>query len=376
MRFSEVLIGDVAKIVNGGTPDTKVATYWEGDIAWLTPKDMGKAPSPYTRQTSRTISQAGLNNCSARLVPTGSVILSTRAPIGHLAINDVEMAFNQGCRGLVPSERLNVKYLYYFLQANVGLLNDLGTGTTFKELSAGALASVRIPLPPLPEQQRIVAILDEVFEDLSCLTTKVQLCERAVLEFFSRRTGEILTGGDGWDARALGDVCTLQRGFDLPVQDRKSGSAPLISSSGPIAYQADAPVRAPGVVTGRSGSIGKVFWVSEDFWPLNTTLYVKDFHGNDPRFIFRLLQSFDLARFAGGAGVPTLNRNSVHSVVVRVPPSVCEQQHVAAQIDALEEERDQMFDLAKRKLALMAELRQSILARAFSGELTRERLAA
>ena len=85
----------------------------------------------------------------------------------------------------------------------------------------------------------------------------------------------------------------------------------------------------PGVVTGRSGSIGNVFFVDEDFWPLNTVQYVKDFHGSDPRFVFHLLRRFDLKRFASGSGVPTLNRNFVHDEFVNVPP-LLEQQRIVA----------------------------------------------
>jgi type I restriction enzyme S subunit len=117
----------------------------------------------------------------------------------------------------------------------------------------------------------------------------------------------------------LGDAATLQRGFDLPTQDRVSGAVPLVSSSGIIDTHHKSAVRGPGVVTGRSGSIGNIFFIEEDFWPLNTTLYVKDFHGNDPRFVFYLLKRFDLNRFATGSGVPTLNRNFVHDELVNVP---------------------------------------------------------
>jgi EcoEI R protein C-terminal/Type I restriction modification DNA specificity domain len=107
----------------------------------------------------------------------------------------------------------------------------------------------------------------------------------------------------GWQTKKLGDAATLQRGFDLPTQDRVSGTVPLVSSSGIIDTHHKSAVRGPGVVTGRSGSIGNIFFIEEDFWPLNTTLYVKDFHGNDPRFVFHLLKHFDLNRFATGSGV-------------------------------------------------------------------------
>ena len=136
----------------------------------------------------------------------------------------------------------------------------------------------------------------------------------------------------GWQAKKLGEVATLQRGFDLPTQERVSGGYPLVSSSGISDTHYKSAVRGPGVVTGRSGSIGNVFFVEEDFWPLNTVLYVKDFHGNDPRFIFYLLKQFDLKRFASGMGVPTLNRNFVHDELVNVPP-LSEQQRIVGILD-------------------------------------------
>ena len=99
MRF--VALKDVCRITNGGTPKSGVGSLWHGGVAWLTPAELGKRLTPYVRQTARTISEEGLANSSAKLVPPGSVILSTRAPIGHLAINEAPMAFNQGCRGLM-----------------------------------------------------------------------------------------------------------------------------------------------------------------------------------------------------------------------------------------------------------------------------------
>jgi type I restriction enzyme S subunit len=136
----------------------------------------------------------------------------------------------------------------------------------------------------------------------------------------------------GWQTKRLGDVATLQRGFDLPTQDRVNGGYQVVSSSGVIDTHHKSAVRGPGVATGRSGSIGNVFFIEEDFWPLNTVLYVKDFNGNDPRFVFHLLKKFDLKRFATGAGVPTLNRNFVHDELVNVPP-LTEQQRVVGILD-------------------------------------------
>jgi len=137
----------------------------------------------------------------------------------------------------------------------------------------------------------------------------------------------------GWEVKPLGEIGTLQRGFDLPKAQRTEGQFPLVTSSGPTDTHNIAKVKGPGVATGRSGSIGNVFFVEKDFWPLNTALYVKDFHGNDPRFVYYLLQLVDLGRFASGAGVPTLNRNDVHGELIAIPTSIEEQQRIVAVLD-------------------------------------------
>ena len=107
------------KIINGGTPKSNVTSFWNGDIPWITPKDMGKLQTKYTSSTLRNITEDGLKNSSAKTIPPNSVILSTRAPIGYLAINKVEMSFNQGCKGLIPNNNINSEYLFYFLASSV-----------------------------------------------------------------------------------------------------------------------------------------------------------------------------------------------------------------------------------------------------------------
>ncbi|XNS96672.1 restriction endonuclease subunit S [Vibrio cyclitrophicus] len=123
-----------------------------------------------------------------------------------------------------------------------------------------------------------------------------------------------------WGYKKLGVVAELQRGFDLPSAKRLEGTVPIISSGGLSGYHNEAKVKAPGIVTGRYGSIGDVFFVQDDFWPLNTSLWVKNFHGNEPKFIYYLLTSFDFKKFSDKTGVPGVNRNDLHAVKVGVPP--------------------------------------------------------
>jgi len=120
-----------------------------------------------------------------------------------------------------------------------------------------------------------------------------------------------------WEITTLGNVLTLQRGMDLPTQDRKIGKHPIVASTGVVGYHESAPVKGPGVVIGRSGSIGGGQYIEQDFWPLNTTLWVKDFKGNNPRYCYYLLKSIDFSSMNAGSGVPTLNRNHLHPMQVK-----------------------------------------------------------
>lgn len=132
-----------------------------------------------------------------------------------------------------------------------------------------------------------------------------------------------------WQITELGRVATFQRGFDLPTRLRNAGSVPIVSSAGTTDTHSSAKVQPPGVVTGRYGTIGELFFLQEAFWPLNTTLYVRDFHGNDPKFIFYLLHRFDFKSFSGKSGVPGVNRNELHRELVRIPTDPAEQRTIA-----------------------------------------------
>ena len=158
-----------------------------------------------------------------------------------------------------------------------------------------------------------------------------------------------------WQEVPLGEVVTLQRGFDLPQNKRAGGPFPVIASTGPVGSHAEAKVRGPGVVIGRSGSLGGGQYIEDDFWPLNTTLWVRDFKGNDRRFCYYLLKSLDLARFNAGSGVPTLNRNHIHPLPVLCPP-LPEQRAIAHILGTL----DDKIELNRRMNQTLEEMARAL----------------
>ncbi|CAN2220364.1 HsdS Restriction endonuclease S subunits [Candidatus Nanopelagicaceae bacterium] len=170
-----VSLGEVCTVINGGTPDTKISKFWNGKHAWITPAEMGNLKSPFLSRSKRTLTDEGLSNSSAQLVPKHSVIMSSRAPIGHLVINEVPMASNQGCKSLIPNKNLNYKYLYYFLYANKQYLNELGSGTTFAEISGSKLKTVLIPLPSPEKQNKVVEKLDSAFTEIALMKSQIKV---------------------------------------------------------------------------------------------------------------------------------------------------------------------------------------------------------
>ena len=151
----------VFKIINGGTPSSSEESYWNGEIVWVTPNDLSKLTEACIVDSERKITQDGLHNCSARIVPKGSIVISTRAPIGYVAIAGVPLCTNQGCKSLVAINKVNPKYFYYWMHSISFYLNVLGQGTTFIELSNSSLSMVELLTPSINEQKAIANFLDQ-----------------------------------------------------------------------------------------------------------------------------------------------------------------------------------------------------------------------
>jgi type I restriction enzyme, S subunit len=155
------------RIVGGSTPSSAQSNYWDGNIVWVTPADVSKQAR--LSNSLRRITTAGLMSCSAELVPAGSLVVTSRAPVGNVAVAETELCTNQGCKALVASESvLNLIFGFHVLNTLKGELQSLATGTTFTEISTSRLATVAMPLPPLPEQTAIVRFLEHVEKQIAC----------------------------------------------------------------------------------------------------------------------------------------------------------------------------------------------------------------
>ena len=182
-------------IVNGGTPASTEESYWDGETVWLTPDDLGQNEGAWINSGRRTITDEGVHNSSARVSPAGSLVLSTRAPIGHLAITTVPAATNQGCRTLISDRHADSIFGYYMLLASRSVLQSLGKGSTFMELTPIDLGGLQIALPPLSEQRTIAEYLDRETERIDALVAKMRLLIERLKEHRTALITRIVTRG-------------------------------------------------------------------------------------------------------------------------------------------------------------------------------------
>lgn len=284
----------------------------------------------------------------------------------------VDFPFALGADGTKPikpkQDEFSTRFFYYYLLT----LNipERGYNRHYKLLKEQI-----IRYPSLAEQQKIAAHLfkiQQAIEIQESIIEKTRELKKSTLHhvFTHGLRGEKLKETEigpipaSWSVQRFEKFAILHRGYDLPIQDRTSGSVPIVGSNGVVGYHDQSKVKGPGVVTGRSGSIGISSYVADDYWPLNTGLYVEDFHGNDPMYVYYFFQSFNFGQYAAGVSVPTLNRNLVHAVLISVPP-IGEQIEIAHILKTI----DQKIDLHTAKKSALQDLFKTMLNKLMTGEI-------
>jgi type I restriction enzyme S subunit len=370
-------LGDVCTIVNGGTPNTKDSTFWNGSHAWITPAEMGKSSREVT-STARTVTDAGLKHTSNPL-PPNSVILSTRAPIGHLVINQVPMSFNQGCRGLVPNGELNFLYLYYFLLHSKDLLQSLGNGTTFAELSTASLKSVKIPLTSLDEQKKTVDWLESSFKEVDALESNFDIERSKLVEFVMTISAEVLGGPKGssegrekWPTKPLGELCEILDSKRKPVtkSDRIQGEIPYYGATGVLDYVEDFIFDEKLVLLGEDGAKwgagdNSAFIVEGKTWVNNHAHVLRPNREVIlDEWLTTFLVSADLTGYVSGVTVPKLNQGRMREIPIPLPPLELQRQ-ILSRLDIARVDMNKLLENSAKKKNLTSELRKTLLVQVF-----------
>ena len=226
MKWPVATIGEICEVVSGATPKTGKPEFWDGNILWVTPKDLSKLGEKYLSDTPRHITEAGLNSCSARMLPAQSVLFSSRAPIGLVAINTLPVCTNQGFKSLVPCfDLVSPDFLFWWLKNQKRYIQSKGRGATFKEISKKIVEDLKIPLPPLPEQRRIAEILDKA--DALRAKRRAALAKLDILtqSIFLEMFGDPVTNPKKWPVVTIADICEVKGGKRLPKGEEYSSTS-------------------------------------------------------------------------------------------------------------------------------------------------------
>ncbi len=224
MSWDTVSLGEVTEIISGTTPSTSEPKYWDGTIPWVTPAELSEKNTIVDR-TARMVTKEAVAKTNLRLMPAGTVLLSSRAPIGKVAITAIEMCCNQGFKNFVCSEELNNKYLYHYLKSKVAYLQSLGRGATFKEINKATVERIQIPLPPLDVQKKIAAVLDRADRLRQKRKEAIARLDDLVQSVFLDMFGDPVDNPKGWEMSRFGELLfSISSGKSPICEDRPAYS--------------------------------------------------------------------------------------------------------------------------------------------------------
>ena len=221
-------LGEICQIVTGSTPKTSVQEYWGGKYPWVTPAEL--KGDVFIDDTERHITDEAVAHANVTLLPIGTVLLSSRAPIGKVAITTREMYCNQGFKNLICSDTIFNKYLYFWLKGKTDYLNSLGRGATFKEISKSIVENIQIPLPPIQSQQSIVSELDKINELICLKKEQLKDYDNLAQSIFYEMFGDPVANDKKWDIESLGKVCDVRDGTHDSPQYLQESPYILITS--------------------------------------------------------------------------------------------------------------------------------------------------
>jgi type I restriction enzyme S subunit len=371
--FPILPLGKICILHSGGTPRRSNNKYYGGNIPWAKIADLD-TENGIVVDTEEYITVEGLQAINNRIFPKGSILLAMYGSIGKLAIAGRDISCNQAILGIQikDKEHLDINYLRLWLTSIRATLEFQGRGVTQQNISKSIVEKLEIPLPPLEEQRRIAAILDKADGVRRKRKEAIRLTEELLKSTFLEMLGnlfsfvkpEIKEHPKGFLKCLLGDQITLQRGFDLAKSQCKEGAIPVISSGGVSAYHSEAKAKGPGVLLGRKGSVGRVHYIESDYWPHDTTLWIREFNENIPIFVYYFFKEFPISNFEESTANPTLNRNRLHPLEVFWPSGETQNKFAEIFVSSMEYQRRE-----KAYLAESENLFNSLLQRAFRGEL-------
>ena len=357
-------LGEVCEVIGGSTPKTSDDTFWDGDYYWISPAELDG--SKYVYSTTRTITDAGVRSAHLQILPIGTVLLSSRAPIGKVAITKVPMYCNQGFKNLVCGKDLINEYVYWFLKHNTDYLNSLGTGATFKEISKKVVEQIPIPVPPIAEQEKIVAELDCLSGIIEKKKQQLKELDNLAQSIFYEMFGDPVENDKGWDIYALSKNVKVKGrvGWKGYKKEDLRDSGPLaiggghltdsggIDLSSPVFLSMEKYLESPeimievgDIILVQRGTIGKVGLIATDIGMATINPCVLILRPENLNAIY-LLHYFlnqstqtHLKTLIKGVAQPMITQQQVNGLLLPIPPLTL-QQDFASKIEAIEKQKE------------------------------------
>lgn len=353
-------LSEIMDIIGGGTPKTSKPEYWNGDIPWLSVKDFNN-DYRYVYETEKTITQAGLDNSSTKMLKRNDSIISARGTVGEMAMIPFPMAFNQSCYGLRAKEGLvDTEYLYYLIKHNVVVLKKNTHGSVFDTITRDTFDGIEVELPSLPEQK----VVDSILRDLDDkIEVNNEINKNLAQQAQAIYADIFITNADPtWPLGHLSDLITVRYGKDHKKLD--DGSFPVYGSGGVMRYVERPIYEKESVLIPRKGTLNNVMYVNEPFWSVDTMFFTEMKFPDVAKFVFHFVKSKNLAFLNAGSAVPSMTTDILNAMELCIPD--------AETLHRFESTVGPMYRAMKHnseESKKLAAVRDTLLPRLISGEL-------
>lgn len=380
-------ISDLGTIVSGGTPDTSNPEYWDGDVLWVTPSEVSDLSNRFIWDTERKITDKGLKQSSAKLLPVNSLIISTRATIGDCCVNKKPMCTNQGFKNIIVKGN-NVDFLYYLITKNKHELIRKACGSTFLEISKKDIENLQFPVPLLVEQEKIAEILgmwDEAIEKLAGLIEQKKRLKKGLMQ--KLLTGQTRLPGfsQPWKEVKLGEICKLEATTSKSAFIDENGKYYIIdmgavSTEGTLISSKRTntcedllkinDIVMPKDDIGGGNIIGKTAIIKqENTYILSDHVFKLNIHDSDSNFISYLINSYGynkyMRRMSCGSAILGLSKKDVEKCLLNIPSDISEQHAIADVLSTADDE----INLLNQKLKAIKEQKKGLMQQLLTGQI-------
>ena len=377
-KWIKVKISDLGQVVGGATPSTNNDEYYNGDIIWITPKDLSNFNGRYILKGERNITRAGMESCSTQMLPKGSILFSSRAPIGYVAIAAREMCTNQGFKSVIPNETVDYLFLYYLLKYNRDKIESMGSGTTFKEVSGSTMKNIEVIVPESIGIQRTIAdILDsidsKIENNIKLNDNLLAQAQTLYKQFFPYSVQDDLP--DGWRIGTVGEIIEIHDSKRIPLSgaDRAKMEKkiyPYYGAASLMDFVDNYIFDGKYLLLGEDGTVVDdagypiLQYVWGQFWVNNHAHILAGRLGYDVESLYMLFKQTPVKSIVTGAVQPKISQANLRSIQVVIPP-----EHNLREYNDLVEPLFSLFRANEEECKTLTALRDTLLPKLMSGEI-------